>query len=254
MVAEADTPCRGCGPAVADLSGPFLVALLSGDERGVEELFGRAVARGADLADLARDLVEPAFDEVGRMWCTGGVSVAEEHLATSLVFRAFSRQAASVPCPPLGAPRLLLACLAGEFHELGILIVSEVARTAGWQAEVLGANTPRAAAIRHIAIHRPDAVGLSLALPAHVAECARTVEEIRSVAPRAKILVGGWVARTDAALAALSGADACFSDAVALRDWLRANRPCRPVAEAPQADACRANVAEALRKKTGARR
>lgn len=253
MVAEADTSCRGCGPAVADLSGPFLVALLSGDERGVEELFGRAVARGADLADLARGLVEPAFDEVGRMWCTGGVSVAEEHLATSLVYRAFSRQAASVPCPPLGAPRLLLACLAGDFHELGILIVSEVARSAGWQAEVLGANTPRDSAIHHIALHRPDAVGLSLALPAHVVECARTVEEIRRVAPRAKILVGGFAVRHDATLTGHTGADAGFCDAAALRDWLLANRPCRPVSEVPQPDACRANVTEALRKRTSGR-
>ncbi len=253
MVTETDIPGRDCGPAVADLSGPFLVALLSGDERGVEEVFGRAVARGADLADLARSLVEPAFDEVGKMWCTGGVSVAEEHLATSLVYRAFSRQAASVPCPPLGAPRLLLACLAGEFHELGILIVSEVARAAGWQPEVLGANTPRPAAIRHIAVHRPDAVGLSLSLAAQVPECARTVEEIRKVAPRAKVLVGGFAVRNDAALAGLAGADACFRDVVALRDWLCANRPCRSLAEAPQAEACRANVAEALRKRTAGR-
>lgn len=238
---------------MADLSGPFLVALLSGDERGVEELFERAVARGADLADLARSLVEPSFDEVGRMWCTGGVSVAEEHLATSLVYRAFSRQAVLVPCPPLGAPRLLLACLAGEFHELGILIVSEVARAAGWQAEVLGANTPRPAAIRHIAVHRPDAVGLSIALPSHVPECARTVEEIRKVSPATKTLVGGSAIRHDVALAGLTGADAGFSDAVALRDWLLTNRPCRPVSEAPQPDACRANVAEALRKRTSGR-
>jgi len=254
MVTETDIPGRDCGPAVADLSGPFLVALLSGDERGVEGVFGEAAGRGADLALLARDLIEPALDEVGRMWRSGQLSVAEEHLATALVFRSFSRQAATVPCPPLGAPRLLLSCLAGEFHELGVRIVSEVARAAGWQAEVLGANTPREAAIRFIALHRPDAVGLSLSLAAHLPECARTVEEIRKVAPRAKVLVGGFAFRYDDSLAALAGADACFGDAVALRRWLCANRPCRSPAELPQAETCCASVAEALRKKTGARR
>jgi methanogenic corrinoid protein MtbC1 len=110
------------------------------------------------------------------MWSRGEVSVAEAHLASALVSRAFARRAAPLPVPPLGAPRLLLACLAGEFHELGLKIVAEVARMAGWQANLLGANTPRECAIRFIALHRPEAVGLSLALAAHLAECGRTVE------------------------------------------------------------------------------
>jgi len=250
MVTETDSPGRGCGPAVADLTGPFLVALLSGDDRGVEEVFGKAAGRGADLAVLARDLIEPALDEVGRMWRSGDLSVAEEHLATALVFSSFSRQAAAVPCPPLGAPRLLLSCLAGEFHELGVRIVSEVARGAGWQAEVLGANTPREAAIRFIAVHGPDAVGLSLALGAHVAECARTVEEIRKASPSTKILVGGYAFRHDDVLCGLTGADACFPDAVALRDWLCAMRPVRDGAAAPSPPACCASgLPEALRRK-----
>ncbi|HQR45078.1 MAG TPA: cobalamin B12-binding domain-containing protein [Thermoanaerobaculia bacterium] len=248
---ETDTFRSGQCPAVSDLSGPLLVALLSGDERGVEEAFGAAGGRGADLAVVARDLIEPALDEVGRMWRAGELSVAEEHLATALVFRAFSRQAASVACPPLGAPRLVLTCLAGEFHELGVRIVSEVARSSGWQAEALGANTPREAAIRYIALRRPDAVGLSLALAAHVAECSVAVEEIRKAAPGAKILVGGFAFRHDRALGDLTGADVCFGDAVCLKEWLLANRPCRGEAETPRADACRTRVAEALRKKTG---
>lgn len=251
MVTQKDNPGPGPVPAIGDLSGPFLVALLSGDERGVEETLGEAAGRGADLAVVARDLIGPALDEVGRMWRAGELSVAEEHLATALVSRAFSRHASGVACPPLGAPRLVLSCLAGEFHELGVRIVSEVARSAGWQAEALGANTPREAAIRYIALRRPDAVGLSLALAAHVAECAVAVQEIRRVAPGAKILVGGFAFRHDDALGGLTGADACFGDAVCLREWLLANRRSRPAPEAPQAEMCRTRVAEALRKKTG---
>jgi methanogenic corrinoid protein MtbC1 len=231
------------------------MALLAGDESGVERTLAEAGRRGADLAEIARDLVGPALEELGRMWRDGEISVAEEHLATALVSRAFTRQAAPLPAPPLGAPRLVLSCLAGEFHELGIRIVAEVARGAGWQAEVLGANTPRDSAIRFISVHRPAAVGLSLALAAHLGECTRTVEEIRKASPSTKILVGGYAFRHDGALCGLTGADSCFADAVALRDWLIANRAVAAKGcGAPHVESSCAAVSGALKKKISAGR
>ncbi len=231
------------------------MALLAGDEPGVEAALAEAGRRGADLSEVARDLIGPALEELGRMWRAGDVSIAEEHLATTLVSRAFARLAAPLPAPPLGAPRLLLSCLAGEFHELGLRIVAEVARNAGWQAEVLGANTPRDAAIHYIAIHSPAAVGLSLALTAHLAECIRTVEEIRKASPSTKILAGGYAFRHDGALCGLTGADFCFADAVSLRDWLLANRTAATRrCGAPHVEASCAAVSDALRRRISARR
>ncbi len=231
------------------------MALLAGDEPGVEDALAETRRRGADLAEVARDLIGPALEELGRMWRAGDVSVAEEHLATALISRAFTRQAAPLPAPALGAPRLVLSCLAGEFHELGVRIVAEVARSAGWQAEMLGANTPRECAIRYVAVHRPASVGLSLALTAHLAECIRTVEEIRKASPSTKILVGGYAFRHDGALCGLTGADSCFADAVALRDWLVANRiAAARRCDAPHVESSCAAVAGALRKKISAQR
>ncbi|MFI5179865.1 MAG: B12-binding domain-containing protein [Thermoanaerobaculia bacterium] len=261
MVTE-DTkePKGGTGGPVATppgygLAGPLLMALLAGDELGVKAAFEEARRRGACLALLARDVIGPAFDELGRMWRAGDVSVAEEHLATALVTRAFAGMAAPLPAPGLGAPRLVLSCLAGEFHELGVRIVAEVARSAGWQSEVLGANTPREAAIEYLAVHRPAAVGLSLALAAHLAECSRTVQEIRRASPSTRILVGGYAFRHDCALCGLTGADACFSDVVGLRDWLVANRnAAQRRCHAPHVEASCAAVSSALKKKIFAER
>lgn len=205
--------------------GPLLVALLAGDESAVQAVFDRAREARMDLAVVARDLVEPALDQVGVMWQRGEISIGEEHLATALVARAFQLGAWDVPLPGLGAPRLVLVCPAGEFHDLGARIVAEIGRQEGWQVEFLGANLPREAAIHFVSMRQPDAVGLSIALAAHVVGCAPLVKEIRKVAPSAKVLAGGLAFRLDPALVPLAGVDACVSDAVALRDWLRANRP-----------------------------
>ncbi|MEO8585190.1 MAG: cobalamin-dependent protein [Acidobacteriota bacterium] len=218
---------------IADLTGPLLIALLAGDDREADAVFRKAVARGADPALLARDLVQPALEEVGRLWEKGGIGIAEEHLATALVARAFLMNASCEKFPPLGAPRLVLACLVGEFHELGVRLAAEIGRREGWQVEVLGANVPRDSALEYVALREPEAVGLSLSLAGHVVEAAALIGRIRSVAPGAKILVGGVAFRRDPSLAEATGADACVADPVALRDWLRAHNVARPVPVPP---------------------
>lgn len=207
---------------LADLSGPFLMALLGGAECEAEELVRGVRSRGADTALVVRDLVVPALAEVGRMWARGEVSVAEEHLATALATRVVARTAGSAASPAPGRPRILLACLAGEFHDVGIRLLSDVARESGWDAESLGANVPRESLVRFVAQRRPTALALSVSLAEHVPEAARTIAEARAAAPGLTILVGGRAFCKDVDRIPLTGADAGLCDAVVFRDWLRA--------------------------------
>lgn len=223
---NGNEPC----PSVGDLSGPFLVAILAGDESDAERLFATARQRGASLAQLVRDLVVPSLAEVGRMWSVGAASIAEEHLATVLVSRLVSRAGAQVSCPRTGARRVLFSCVAGEFHDLGIRLSCEIAREVGWEAECLGANVPREELVAFVRQRRPDAVALSVALAGHLPECARTIEEIRRAVPDVAIVVGGQAFQPDAALARVCGADACIADSVGLQAWLQAFAPPGPAA------------------------
>ncbi len=209
-------------PDFRDLSGPFLLALLGGDEAAVEGLVSRSRSLGADTALVVRDLVMPALCEVGRMWTRGEVSIAEEHLATALVTRVLGRSSGGAAVPAGASRRIVFACLAGEFHDLGIRFLADVARECGWDAESLGANVPREALVRFVEQRPPAAVALSVSLAGHVPEAARTVAEIRAVVPGVTILAGGLAFREDPERFALTGADVGIADAVTLRDWLRA--------------------------------
>ena len=212
---------RKGGPDLGDVTGPFLLALLGGDEAAVEGLVSRSRSLGADTALVVRDLVMPALCEVGRMWMRGEASIAEEHLATALVGRVLSRTSGGAAVPAGPARRIVFACLAGEFHDLGIRFLADVARESGWDAESLGANVPREALVRFVAQRPPAALALSVSLAGHVPEAAQAIAEVRAVAPGTKILVGGLAFREDPERFALTGADAGITDAVALRDWLR---------------------------------
>jgi len=213
---------RRKGPGLPDLSGPFLLGLLGGDEAAIEEIVSRARSRGVDTALVVRDLVMPALSEVGRMWARGEASIAEEHLATALVSRVLARSSGGAGAVPGPARRIVFACLAGEFHELGIRFLADVARECGWDAESLGANVPREALVRFVAQRPPAALALSVSLAGHVPEAARTIEEVRAAAPGITVLVGGLAIREEPERVGLTGADAGIADAVALREWLRA--------------------------------
>ncbi len=218
---------RKGGPDLGDVAGPFLLALLAGDEAAVEELVSRSRSLGADTALVVRDLVMPALCEVGRMWTQGSASIAEEHLATSLVSRVLARSS-GCPGEPAGVPRrIVFACLAGEFHDLGIRFLADVARECGWEAESLGANVPREALVRFVEQRPPAALALSVSLACHLPEAAETIAQVRAVAPVVTVLVGGLAFREDPERFALTGADAGITDAVALRDWFRADRKVR---------------------------
>jgi methanogenic corrinoid protein MtbC1 len=212
---------RATGPDLSDLSGPFLLGLLGGDESVVGELVSRSRLRGADTALVVRDLVVPALCEVGRMWARGEVSIAEEHLATALVSRVLARSSGNGGAEASASRRIVFACLAGEFHDLGIRFLADVARECGWDGESLGANVPREALVHFVAQRPPSALALSLSLKGHVPEASRTIAEIRAAAPATTVFVGGLAFRDDPEMVRLSGADACFLDAVCLRDWLR---------------------------------
>jgi MerR family transcriptional regulator, light-induced transcriptional regulator len=213
---------RTKGPDLSDLSGPFLLALLGGDEAAVEGLVSRSRSLGADTALVVRDLVMPALSEIGRMWARGEASIAEEHLATTLLSRVLSRSSGGSGAPAGTSRRIVLACLAGEFHDLGIRFLADVAREAGWDAESLGANVPREALVHFVTQRPPAALALSVSLAGHVPEAAKTIDEVRAAAPGITVLVGGLAFREDPERVALTGADAGIADAVALRDWLRA--------------------------------
>lgn len=209
------------GPDLSALSGPLLVALLGGDEVATEDLVTRARVRGADTAFVVRDLVMPALSEVGRMWIEGQASIAEEHLATNLVGRVLARSSGGGRGVVAGtAPRVVLACLEGEFHDLGIRFLADVAREEGWDAESLGANVPREALVRFVSQRPPHALAVSLSLAGHVPEAARTIADVRAAAPGITVLVGGRAFLEDPGRVGLTGADAGIADAVAFRDWL----------------------------------
>ena len=113
-------------------------------------------------ATIRRDVViEPLMQQIGELWSNGDLRIANEHMATSVI-RSFIGGLENTTLSSPKGPAIVVATPAGEWHEIGALLVSLTAAGAGWSVVYLGANLP-AEEIAAVALeHRARAVALSL--------------------------------------------------------------------------------------------
>jgi DNA-binding transcriptional MerR regulator len=118
----------------------MVASVIRFDENGLEETYGEALSL-YPVTTVTERLVTPLLQELGRRWAEGEGSVAEEHffgfyLRNKLGARFHHRSRAS------NGPRLLLACLPGDRHEIGLLLFALAASDNGYQTILLGADMP----------------------------------------------------------------------------------------------------------------
>lgn len=145
------------------------------------------------------DFVGEVIDQLGTLWETGAVTVAEEHVASNGLTRAISACAAAIPSNPQ-APRALLCSVEGELHTLGIHLVELTLHEAGWGTLWLGGYTPGEVLMDALDRYHPELVAISASawsskpeqlafLHARIAEACRTQETALVVGGR-----GAWPA------------------------------------------------------------
>ena len=136
----------------------------------------------------------PYLRELGERWERGEASVAQEHFASS-VLRGRLLGLARGWGLGLG-PLALLACLPGEQHDLGLIAFGLALRARGWRIVYLGSDTPLDTVARAADSLRPDLVVLSAVSDERVHAVGT---ELRSLAGRHRVAVGGAGATGDAA-------------------------------------------------------
>lgn len=126
-------------PVVAALAAELRDALDRFDTEGanaaLDRLFGTV---SVDYA-ITRVMI-PYLHELGDRWAEGTASVAQEHFASQLVRGRLLGVAGDWGAAnPEG---VVLACLPGEAHDLGLVMLGLLLARRGWRVTFLGADTP----------------------------------------------------------------------------------------------------------------
>ncbi|MDZ7794219.1 MAG: cobalamin-dependent protein [Spirochaetia bacterium] len=173
----------------------YLQALLSGDQKRCTEIVSQLLDEKVDIKMLYNQLFQRSLYETGELWEMNKISVATEHLATSITESLLTLVYPIIFSKPHNERTAIVSCVANEFHQIGGKIVADFLELNGWHAHFLGANTPVKDLVEFIDKKEPDLVALSLSLYFNLPKLHKTIEVIRAHNQKLPILVGGQAFR-----------------------------------------------------------
>ncbi len=167
--------------------------ILEGDRGAAQHLVFGTLDQGATVRDIYLRVFQPSLYEVGRLWEAGQLSIAREHLATAVTQSVLSSIYSRVSLPSPLTQHAVVACLSGNYHEIGPRMLADFLQMAGYNTRFLGSNTPIESVLEMIDELKPDVIGLPATTPEHVESVRRAIESLRAdfVSYRPVIMVGG---------------------------------------------------------------
>lgn len=193
----------------------FLKALLGGDQ-GACLTMAEELVRDADtLKVFYLKVVAPCLYKVGALWQSKSITIADEHLASSIVSRVMVAlyMKLSVVRPDKG--RVIVTASVNEFHEIGSRMFADFLEMDGWDVVYLGADMPTEDLLSLLAMEKPFALCVSVAMSFNVDKVLELVSFIRGDEQFGdlRIVVGGYALQGDSALAeVLKDADLVTAD------------------------------------------
>ena len=177
-----------------DLIAPYVAAQLAGDHRGaLDVVIDRGLRAGVPVPALQLGVVQPAQREIGRLWQENRISVAQEHLATSISQLVVSHLYQHLPRERSNGKVALVACVEGELHDVGARMGADFLEMAGFNVRFLGANVPLTKLEEAVGAGGDvDVLGLSASMTFHVPALERAVRAVRRLkGDEFPIVVGG---------------------------------------------------------------
>jgi len=203
------------GEPLTPLAHQYLEALRGGERRIASRLVLDAVAAGTKVRDIYLHVFQPAQHEIGRLWQTNRISVAQERYCTAATQLIMSQLYTHIFAEEKKGATLVATCVAGDLHELGVRMVADFFEMDGWDTHYLGANVPHTGVISTLIERRADVLAISATMPYHVDEVGKLIRAVRldPACARIRILAGGHPFNRNPELWRQVGADGTASDA-----------------------------------------
>jgi DNA-binding transcriptional MerR regulator len=172
-------------PSLAEYADRLREALERYDEPSANAIVDRLLATISTEAVLT-EIILPMLRSLGDRWQAGEIKIAQEHFASNVLrgrlmglARGWGNGSGSTA---------LLACPAGELHDLPLVIFGISLHGLGWRIAFLGADTPIATIEQAAATLAPSAVVLTAVTPVRLRSIER---ELAMLAARTTVAICG---------------------------------------------------------------
>ncbi|HET6506893.1 MAG TPA: B12-binding domain-containing protein [Baekduia sp.] len=199
----------------------YLEHLLAPDARGAWDAIATALDGGARAEQVYLDVLTPAMVEIGQLWETARIGVAQEHLATQITQTVLARLAPSLEDAAAAFAggrrrRAIVAGTPGELHGIGARMVADFLEASGWDVLLLGPDTPVGEIVALAARREPDVVALSTSLSFNLLAAGHVFARLRELDAPPLLIAGGRAYEGHGDRALLAGADVFAADPEAL--------------------------------------
>lgn len=196
--------------------GTFVHLLITGDHKQAQSFIAERVADRPSLIEVYDALIRPSMYEVGRLWEENHISVAHEHLATSIVLRIITSFYGGLVYTEPTKGSIIVSASANEFHEIGARMVADMLEMDGWDVSYLGANTPIQDMLSMLETVKPDILCLSVTMVFNLPRVQELIQAVRkeSTFDAIHIMVGGHAVSLSGSSLDSLGADAVESSAL----------------------------------------
>ena len=175
-------------------------AILDADRKEANRLLEERSAR-VGRGQAAMDLLEPALNEIGRVWeTTGDISLAQAYVAAK-VAEDYLMKAADEPVsgndPETFRGTVVIGNIEDDFHSLGRKMVKVFLEKDGWQVIDLGNDVDSQAFVDHAIEHQAAFIAVSAMMFSTAMNIKNVRKEMdnRNITGKIKLVVGGAVFR-----------------------------------------------------------
>ncbi|MCM3747666.1 cobalamin-dependent protein [Paenibacillus pasadenensis] len=189
--------------------------LLEGRRAEASQLIMDLVDRGTPLQTIYLDIFQQSQYEIGRLWQTGRITVAQEHYCSAATQLIMSQLFPYLFTHSRKGRKLVSACVGGELHEIGLRMVTDIFELNGWDTYYVGANVPVGPLIAMLKEYKADVLAISCTMTYHVGLVRDLIADVRKdpECDNIRIVVGGFPFNIDRELWRSIGADGYGSNA-----------------------------------------
>lgn len=181
----------------AALRQDYLKEILAGKRKPALEMIMEAYRGGYPIPGIYMDVFQEALYEIGRLWETNQITVADEHMGTAITQYVMSNLYQYLDVADTRRGKLVMTGVQGELHQVGANMVSDVLEADGWDVIFLGTNVPAEGVIESIRQHKANLFGISSTMFFNIPKVIELVEATRKeFGASVRIMLGGGAFRT----------------------------------------------------------
>lgn len=143
------------------------------------------------VINFCDDFLSPLLSEVGRLWATNELSIRHEHFITCIIEKFITSLNPKPIENPAKVNKVLICCLEGETHSLGLLMAELVCKYLGSQIVYLGISTPDSEIITLTETKQFDVVAISVPLSSANIQTEKRIKALRNSIPKKTLMIIG---------------------------------------------------------------